>query len=181
MIFINKFNEERAVGLLSEIIALRCGVHYAKARQIRIAAALHDIGKLKIPDGILLKPGELDAREFEIIKTHTVMGAKMLASVQGELGVMARACCEWHHEWHNGGGYWGRRMGDLPYYLPFVAISDVFTALVSKRPYKDAWPPHKAVDYIQKQAGTQFSPELVRTFLSLIRSDERIAAIFNGR
>ena len=180
MLFIGKYNEERAVGRLSEIVALGCGVNSGKARQIRIAAALHDVGKLKIPESILLKPGELDAQEFEIIKTHTVLGVETLASVQGELGVMARACCEWHHEWHNGGGYWGRRMGDLPFYLPFVAISDVFTALISERPYKQAWPPHKAVDYIQKQAGTQFSPELVTTFLSLIRSDERVAAIFYG-
>ena len=175
--FINT-HEEKTVGRLTEIIALECGVCSAKARQIRTAATLHDIGKLRIPAAILDKPGKLDAAEFEAIKKHTLLGVKTLMSIQGELGVMARACCKYHHEWFDGGGYWGRRVSDLPFYIPFVAISDVFTALVSNRPYKEAWPPNEAMQYIQNKAGTQFDPELVKIFLSLVRDDSRVSALF---
>ena len=171
-------HEDKAVGRLTEIIALQCGVCSSKAKQIRTAATLHDIGKQRIPAEILNKPGKLDAHEFEIIKTHTTLGAEILVSIQGELGVMARECCLYHHEWFDGKGYWGRRIGDLPYYLQYVAISDVFAALISERPYKHAWPPAEAVQYIQSKAGTQFDPELVEVFLYLVRDDSRVKALF---
>lgn len=177
----NTFNEGKAVGRLCEILALSHGTPPAKARQIRTVAALHDIGKQKIDKAILEKPGKLTPEEFEIIKTHTLLGAEMLSGLEGELGEMARACCMYHHEWYNGCGYWSKNLDDLPYFLPFVAISDVFTALVSKRSYKDPWPPEDAMDYIQQQAGTQFSPELTEAFLWLIRNDKRVATIFNRR
>jgi putative two-component system response regulator len=170
--------EEKTVGRLTEIIALQCGVCSDQARTIRTAATLHDIGKQKIPEVVLNKPGALDEHEFEIIKAHTTLGTEILMSVQGELGVMARTCCLYHHEWFNGEGYWGRRIGDLPFYVALVAISDVFTALISERPYKSAWPPGEAVQYIQSKAGTQFDPELVEVFLSVIRDDSRVPALF---
>jgi putative two-component system response regulator len=150
------------------------------ARQIRIAATLHDVGKLMIPETILGKPGKLTAREFEIIKAHTILGAEMLKTLQGDLGEMARLCCEFHHERFDGQGYWGRRIGDLPRYVSFVAISDVFTALASKRPYKEAWPPCEALQYIQNKSGTQFCPELVKIFLDLVRGGGSVPAILNG-
>jgi putative two-component system response regulator len=148
------------------------------ARQIRVAAVLHDIGKIKIPRSILDKRGKLSADEFETVKTHTVIGAEMLTSITGDIGEMARACCLYHHEYWNGGGYWGRYTNDLPFYIPMVAISDVFTALISERPYKQAWPPGEALAYIQSQAGTQFSHKLVGVFLDLIQNDSRVPAIF---
>lgn len=172
------FNENKAVAKLTEITVLECGVHSTVAKRLRSAAALHDIGKQKIPDSILNKPGKLNAREFEVMKTHTVLGAKVLSSIQGELGFVARTVCQYHHEWYNGSGYWNKRTDELPTYVPIVSICDVFVALLSKRPYKHAWPPNEALDYIQNQAGTQFSPTLVRVFLSLIRNDSRIPAIF---
>ena len=181
MTIISNRNEAIIVGRLAEIIALQYGVRPDAARQIRSAATLHDIGKQKIPAEILNKPGKLTAQEFDVIKTHTVLGAEMLTSIQGELGVMARVCCEFHHEWYDGNGYWGRRMGDLPFYVPFVAISDVFTALVTKRVYKEPWPPLEAMDYIQEKAGTQFDPKLAEVFLWLIRHDGRVKALFDGR
>lgn len=174
----NHFNEAAAVARLSEIVALECGVHPAVVRQIRVAAALHDIGKQKIPGSILNKPGKLTGREFEIVKTHTILGAEMLAGIQGGLGEMARTIALYHHEWYDGGGYWGKHTCELPCYVSFAAISDVYVALISNRTYKTAWPEEEACDYIQNQAGTQFSPALVKTFLALVRNDSRVPEIF---
>lgn len=175
---INHIKEDRMVGMLAEIIALEYGVPPSMARQIRTAAFLHDIGKQRISHSILSKPGKLNTQEFDMIKMHTLLGAEMLTSIQGSLGVMARACCLFHHEWHNGGGYFGVRTEYLPFYVPFVAISDVWAALVCERPYKQAWPLNEAMHYIQNKAGTQFNPELVEVFLNLIRSDSRVSALF---
>ena len=104
----------------------------------------------------------------------------MLKSIQGDIGQMIRDICLFHHEWFNGNGYWGKRLNELPLYISFVAISDVFSALISKRSYKDAWPPNEAMQYIQNQAGTQFCPELVNTFISLVQNDNSIPVIMYG-
>jgi putative two-component system response regulator len=175
---LNTFNENKAVGRLSELLALEYGASPAYAKQIRTAAVLHDIGKQKIPAGILLKPGALTAQEFGVMKTHTVLGAEMLKAIKGSLGEMARACCMYHHEFYNGGGYFGIHTEKLPFYCQFVAIADVFTALLCNRPYKQPWPPKEAVEYIQSKAHTQFAPELVSAFISLVRNDSRVPAIF---
>lgn len=180
MIFIRDFNEERAAARLAELLALEYGIRSSAASQIRAAAALHDVGKMKIPASILNKPGKLDAREFEVMKTHTKIGAEILSSITGELGVMARAVCLYHHERYDGGGYWGKRYDELPNYVHFTAMSDVFTALISSRPYKQPWPPTEALDYIQSQSGKQFSPALVSVFIPLVRSDSRVRALFEG-
>jgi putative two-component system response regulator len=173
--------EEKTASLLAEITALECGERPAKARQIRTATALHDIGKLIIPESIILKKGTLDSDEFEVIKTHTVLGAKMLSGIQGELGDMIRTVCTYHHEWYDGTkSYWGKCASDLPGYVPIVSICDVFTALASKRVYKEPWPPDKVLAYIQDHAGTQFDPTLAASFISLLRSNDRILAIFFG-
>jgi HD-GYP domain-containing protein (c-di-GMP phosphodiesterase class II) len=76
-------------------------------------------------------------------------------------------------------GYYGIQTDKLPHYVQFVAISDVFTALIAKRPYKEAWPPEEALDYIRSKAYTQFAPELVGVFLPLVRDDSRVAAVFS--
>ena len=176
----NHYEENKAVGRLSEILALECGYEPAKARQIRNAAVLHDVGKQKIPKSILQKPDKLNTEEFEIIKTHTKLGVELLSSIKGELGDYARIICLFHHEWYkpSEGGYWGVSAYYLPDYVSFVSISDVFISLINERAYKPAWPPEDALGYIQKQAGTQFCPELVSNFISLIREDSRVPAIF---
>ena len=166
--------------MLSEIIALENGFIPTKATQIRIAATLHDVGKQQIPETILSKPSKLTKEEFEIIKAHTILGANMLKTIKGDIGIITRACCMYHHEWFDGKGYWGKRLNELPLYISFVAISDVFSALISKRPYKNAWPLHEAMQYIQNKAGTQFSPELVNMFQKLILNDNNIPAIIYG-
>lgn len=164
-----QMNEDKAVARLAELVALECGVHPVVAKQIRTATALHDVGKVKISTSILNKPGKLNEQEFEIIKTHTRLGAKILSGIEGGLGAMARLIALYHHEWYDGGGYWGWHTCELPGYVSIAAISDVFTALIRERPYKAAWPPDEALAYIENQAGRQFSPALVKAFLPLAR------------
>lgn len=178
VINISFIDENKAVGKLTEILAIYKGTPPAQAKQIRVAASLHDVGKLQIPEWILEKPDILTKDEFEIVKSHTVLGAKMLKHIEGELGVMARACCLYHHEWYDGNGYWGKHINDLPFYIAYTAISDVFTALVSERPYKQAWPPGEALEHIYSKAGTQFDPALVGVFLPLVKSDIRVHRLF---
>jgi putative two-component system response regulator len=174
----NYIEENKAVGRLTEIIALEHGYSPAKARQIKTAAALHDIGKQKIPKSILLKPSELNAQEMEIMKNHTRLGVEMLASFQNDLSDIAKMVCLFHHEWHNPsvGGYWGVSSYYLPDYVSFVSIADVYVSCCSERCYKPAWKPQDALNHIEKQAGTQFRPELVKMFTSLIRNDSRVPA-----
>ena len=174
----SKFNENRATAQLAELVALESGVHPVTARKIRTAAALHDIGKLKLDKRILNKPDKLDEREYEIIKTHTTLGAEILSGIQGELGVMARNICLWHHEKHDGTGYWHKKPDELPPYIKYVTISDIFVALLCERPYKHAWPPKDALDYIYLGGGFIFDPALTNTFISLVHHDSRIPAIF---
>ncbi len=163
--------EERRGAQLAEMLAARLGFSPKEARQVKIAALLHDIGKQKIPAYILDKPGKLSRCEFEVMKTHTNLGAGMLAGVQGEIGVVIRDVCLLHHEWHNGAGYWGKVSAELPAYVPVVSVCDVFIALLSKRTYKQAWPVGTALDYIQNRAGTQFSREVADAFLALIKDE----------
>jgi putative two-component system response regulator len=177
----NHLNENRLGALLAEALALERGFSSDTARKIRVAATLHDIGKMKLPQTILNKPGKLTDPEFEIVKTHTTRGAEMLASIRGDMGEMLRGVCQYHHEFYNGAGYWGKLVSELPPYLPIISISDVYMALISERPYKEAWPKASALEYIQNQAGMQFSRELVKDFLSLMRDGSRVPAILRGK
>jgi HD-GYP domain-containing protein (c-di-GMP phosphodiesterase class II) len=177
VLFIIAFNENKAVGRLSELIALDYGLDPVYAGQIRVAAALHDVGKLRVPREILEKPGQLTPHEFEIMKTHTTKGAEILSSIKGGLGEMARNCCRYHHENHSGTGYFGEYTDKLPVYIQFVGIADTFTALVSKRAYKEPWTVKEAASYIESKAHTQFAPELVSVFLRLIHNDSRVPEI----
>jgi putative two-component system response regulator len=152
---VSEASESKAVGRLSESLALGYGYKPEQARLIRNAAVLHDIGKKKISESILTKPASLDTREFEIIKTHTKLGAEMLSKIKGEIGDMARLICLYHHEWYDPtmGGYWGVPVHSLPDYVSFVAISDVYTALTASRLYKEAWTRNDALMFIQNHAG----------------------------
>ena len=176
------FNENKAVGRLTELLALTRGYAPEKAKQIRTAAVLHDIGKQKIDKKILNKPGKLTEQEFEIVKMHTKLGVEILASVHGDLGDMAKVICHFHHEWFQPslGGYWNVSTYYLPDYVSYVAISDVYISLISERPYKSRWERQDALDYIENQAGKQFCPELVKSFTSLICGDDRVPAIFSA-
>jgi HD-GYP domain-containing protein (c-di-GMP phosphodiesterase class II) len=172
------FNEEKAVGQLAAILALECGATAAEAKRIQTAAILHDVGKQRIDPAILNKPGKLTAAEFEIVKTHTTIGFEMLRSIQGELGEWARQIALLHHERWDKTGYWGKTPAEVPFYIQYVSLADVFTALVSVRSYKAAWPPEDALEYIRSQSGEQFNPLLVDVFVPLARTDERVKSIF---
>jgi len=173
----NGLNENKAVGLLSELLALERGYTPARARQIRHAAVLHDIGKRRIPESILNKPDRLNEREFEIMKTHTKIGAEIASSIQGALGEQAKMICLFHHEWESGDGYWGIPARYLPDYVSFVSITDAYCALIAERPYKNGWSSEEAIAYIRSQSGSQFSGDLVKVFISLIQNDARAREI----
>ena len=129
------------------------------------ASPMHDIGKIGIPDSVLLKPGKLDPDEWEIMKTHAAIGAEILSGGDSELLEMARVIALSHHEKWDGSGYpEGLNGNDIPLVGRIVALADVFDALTSERPYKKAWPVDKAIEFIQEQSGKHFDPEIVEKF-----------------
>lgn len=136
-------------------------------------AKLHDIGKIGVPDSILLKPGALSAAEFEIIKKHTVIGADMLkggieAMAGPSLLDVALEIVMAHHEKWDGSGYpQGLKGADIPLAGRIMAIADVYDAMISVRPYKPAYPHHEAVMVIEQGRGTHFDPVLVDLFMEL--------------
>ena len=135
---------------------------------IRRAAPLHDIGKIGISDLILLKPGKLTDREFELVKTHTTIGAEILAGSQSPLLRLAQEIALTHHERWDGRGYPRGLAGDsTPLAGRIAAVADVFDALTHERPYKEAWPLETAVREILIQADRQFDPDVVEAFSEL--------------
>ena len=139
------------------------------------ASPMHDIGKIGIPDAILLKPGKLDPDEWEVMKKHATIGAKLLDGDNSELLTMARSIALGHHEKWDGSGYpYGLKGEEIPKAARIVAVADVFDALTSERPYKKAWPINEALTYINEQSGKHFDPEVVEHFNACL---DRILAI----
>jgi hypothetical protein len=162
------------IGRFCERLALAAGMSRAEAELLRHASALHDVGKVGIPDQILAKPGPLDPEEWTTMKTHTTIGASILAGSSSELVELSRTIALTHHEHWNGGGYPdGLRGEQIPLAGRICAICDVFDALLSARPYKDPWPLEDAIAEIERLSGAQFDPELVRAFLPLARELHR--------
>src|SRR5262245_61743444 len=135
---------------------------------IRRAAPLHDIGKIAVPEAILLKLGKLTEEEFARVRTHTRIGARLLSGGSFDLLRIAEEIAFSHHEHWDGGGYEGLSGESIPLAGRIVAIADVFDALVHKRPYKPAWPKEDAIAEIIRQRGRQFDPSLVDAFLRII-------------
>lgn len=144
------------------------------------AASLHDIGKIAMPDSILRKPGRLTAEEFEIIKTHAELGAKIIEDVLAEVEeneylTVARELAYSHHEHWDGTGYpEGLKGEEIPLGARIMAIADVYDALRSKRSYKEAYPKEEARRIIEENAGTHFDPELVEAFLAHLTEIEAV-------
>jgi putative two-component system response regulator len=158
----------RRVGRTAERLALATGIDPIAARAIGLAAPLHDIGKIAIPDAILLRRGRLTGEEVRMMQRHTVIGAQILDGSSSTLLNLARDIALTHHERWDGGGYPSGFGGeDIPLGGRLVAIADVFDALTHERPYKDAWAIRDAVAEIASQTGRQFDPALVTAFLSL--------------
>ncbi len=153
---------------LCEELALAVGMSERDAENLHHASALHDIGKIGIPDAILLKPGPLTPEERAVMQTHTTIGAAILAGSRLPLLQMGERIALTHHERWDGEGYPARLKGEeIPLVGRICAICDVFDALTSKRPYKEPWPTEDALAEIESQAGKQFDAELVDAFLKL--------------
>ena len=134
-----------------------------------LAARLHDIGKIVIPDAILLKPGRLDATETHLMHSHTVIGADILARSALPAADAARAIARHHHERWDGSGYPDGLAGEaIPLAARVAALADVYDALTHERPYKRAWPHGDAIAYIAGVRGTQFDPRLAELFLAMM-------------
>jgi putative two-component system response regulator len=156
------------VGDTTAILARRLGFPAERLPWLQQAARLHDVGKIGISDLILLKPGKLTTDEFEIIKTHTTIGAELLKGGSSELFQMAQRIAASHHERWDGGGYpQGLRGEEIPLEARLLSVADVFDALTHDRPYKTAWPVADAVAEIERQSGRQFDPQVVEEFRHL--------------
>jgi response regulator RpfG family c-di-GMP phosphodiesterase len=157
------------VGLLSRLLAKSEGEDEQSQNLIYYAAPLHDIGKLGIPDTILLKPGKLTNEEFEIIKTHTQIAYEILKDTQSHFLQAGATIALTHHEKFDGTGYpYALKGEDIPLYGRIVGLIDVFDALTSKRPYKEPWPFEKAVDLVKSEKTKHFDPTIVDLFLENI-------------
>lgn len=158
----------RRMSELSRRLGLATGMTADEAETLRHAAALHDVGKIAVPDHILLKRGKLDAEEWVTMQRHTVVGSELLAGSRSLVVQMAELIALTHHERWDGSGYPHGLCGtDIPFVGRICAIADVFDALTSERPYKRAWSVDEAVSEIARQRGAQFDPELVDAFLGL--------------
>jgi CHASE2 domain-containing sensor protein len=156
------------IGRFCERLGLEVGLTPAEAELLRHASALHDVGKVGIPDEILSKPGPLSAEEWETMKTHTTIGGNILAGSSSALVQVSEAIALTHHEHWDGNGYpLGLRGEEIPLPGRICAICDVFDALLSARPYKEPWPFARAIAEIELLSGSQFDPDLVRAFLAL--------------
>jgi putative two-component system response regulator len=158
----------RRIGRTSGLIADRLGLD-AETRELLVRAApLHDIGKIGIPDAILLKPGRLTAEEFEVMKRHALIGAELLAGGRSPVLQSAEEIALTHHERWDGTGYPDGLAADLiPLAGRIVAVADVFDALTHARPYKQAWPIDRAVREICDGSGRQFDPAAIEAFMTL--------------
>lgn len=171
------------MSLYSKAIASAIGMNEADAEVIELAAPLHDIGKIGIPDSILLKQGPLDDFELKIMRNHPLIGYEILQDSPSKYLQMGGEIALAHHERFDGTGYpYGLKGKDIPLSARIVAIADVFDALTSARPYKEAWPVDKAFDYLREESGKHLDPELVDVMLSIRKSivkirDEHISSL----
>jgi len=149
----------------SREIAEALGLSGKECDEIEYAAPMHDIGKIGIPDNILLKPGKFEPHEWQVMQQHTVIGHSILSNSQSRYIQTGSIIALNHHERFDGSGYPNGISGkDIPLVARIVAVADVYDALVSPRPYKQAWDVKDAEDYLHKHAGTQFDPICVEAF-----------------
>ncbi|MFC1933973.1 HD domain-containing phosphohydrolase [Chloroflexota bacterium] len=149
-------------------IARRIGLKVETVENIQYATPMHDVGKIGIPDRILLKPGSLDKDEWEIMKQHTAIGAQIMEGSHAEFVKLGEVIALTHHERWDGSGYpKGLRHTEIPLAGRITSLADVFDALTSERPYKEAFPLKKAFTIIRENRGTQFDPEVVDAFFAI--------------
>ncbi|EKE75127.1 response regulator [Gallaecimonas xiamenensis] len=150
-------------------LALVLGMPADWARLLKMAAPMHDVGKIGIPDAILQKPGKLDDAEWQVMQTHPAIGAEILKDDSSPLMTMACCIALTHHEKFDGSGYpAGLKGDDIPLEGRIVAVADVFDALTSQRPYKPAWTLEAALELLRKEAGHHFDPKVVAAFEAIV-------------
>ncbi len=163
----------------SHIIASQLGLPHEEQELILRAAPMHDVGKIAIPDHILLKPGKLDQDELVIMKTHAEKGYEILSGSRSKLLDIAAMIARSHHEKFDGSGYpLGLAGESIPLYGRIVAVADVFDALTTERPYKKPWAIEDAMDFLFTNAGTHFDPLCVAAFIARIKDVLAIRASF---
>lgn len=156
------------VGRVSRDIAIRLGIDAEHAALIGAAAELHDIGKIGVPDEILLKQGPLSDEERAVMREHALVGARTLAGSLSPLMQLAEQIARSHHERWDGGGYPDALVGEeIPLAARIVAVADVADALLHARPYRQAWTPERVRDAMQEGSGSHFDPRAVEAFLAV--------------
>ena len=164
----NTGEHTRRVGRMSEALARTLGLDGREVELIGIAAPLHDVGKIGIPDEVLLTPRRLTDDEFDVMKTHTTIGGELLGESDSPLLVKAAEIALSHHERWDGSGYPRGLAGEeIPLTGRIVAVADTFDALTHARPYKEAWRLERALDEIQDSQGSHLDPDVVGAFLSM--------------
>lgn len=150
-------------------IAKAIGFSDEQADELLHAAPMHDVGKIGIPDAILLKPGKLTAEEWEVMRQHPAIGARIIGEHKSSLLQLAATIALCHHEKWDGSGYPNGLAGEeILLEARIVALVDVFDALTSERPYKKAWPIEEALEFIRQQSGSHFDPMLVDVFMDCL-------------
>jgi response regulator RpfG family c-di-GMP phosphodiesterase len=168
------------IGKISSILAEELGLAVKECRMIELAAQMHDIGKVGIPDDILFKPGRLTPAERTLMETHAQIGWDILSGSDSPLVQLAAEIAVSHHEKWDGSGYPHRLAGEaIPIGGRICALADVFDALMAVRPYKQAWSLDKAIAYIEENSGSHFDPACVAAFRS--RLDDIVAIIMEHR
>jgi len=155
------------VSMWSEIVARKLGLSREEQEKIKLAARLHDIGKISIPDGILNKPAPLTEEEYAEIKKHAALGADILSNIESlkEVSKIIRH----HHEWYNGEGYPDGLTGEeIPLGSRIISVADAYQAMTSDRPYRKAFSKEKAIAELERGAGSQFDPKIVRIFIGIL-------------
>jgi PAS domain S-box-containing protein len=161
------------VGEMSARIARAMGEPKKFVAKLQLAAPLHDVGKIGIPDAVLLKPGKFTDEEMEVMRQHTTIGAKVFERSVSPFMLLAREIALCHHERWDGSGYPnGLRGADIPLAARIVAVADVYDALTHERPYKRAWSSAEAIEEIAAQSGKHFDPRVVDAFLQVVEADE---------
>lgn len=160
----------------AKLIAQAMGLPEDHCETIELSAPMHDIGKIGIPDHVLKKPGILTPEEYEVIKMHPMIGHQILKESTSRYIEMGAVIALAHQERYDGSGYpFGLSGKEIPLEARIVTVADVFDALTSVRPYKDAWPFEKAISYLREYSGKLFDPECVEAFLRQIEEVRRIS------
>ena len=170
-------NHVRRVAKYAQLLGELYGLEEEELRLLYSASPMHDIGKIGIPDAILLKPSKLDTDEYEVMKTHSDIGYDILRNSSRPLLQAAAIIAREHHEKWDGSGYPNALSGyNIHIYGRITALADVFDALSCERVYKKAWPMEQIIDFVLSERGRHFDPDLVDMFMQNIERFTEIAA-----